>query len=257
MSSVSIRVWSVATTLATSRSLRPGTRDEDGGRLVGEVEGAGDDVAVGADDQAGGRADALADARRCGRPPTISVPPVVSICTTLGATFSAAALIACLAAVVESLRGGLQARPSGQEDAGQRRRSRGAVRHSREHVMESLIARSHAGGSPATKDVGPDVSDGARSLLPSGSPESRRRGLRSRGRSFFVFGSFSSVSVDRHQLVAAADLELDHRPRPRDRPIISLNVVDAHHRLAVDVDDQVVRLQPGLAAGEPGTTSST
>ena len=33
----------------------------DGRRLVGEVEGAGDDVAVGADDQAAGRADALAD----------------------------------------------------------------------------------------------------------------------------------------------------------------------------------------------------
>ncbi len=38
----------------------------DGGRLVGEVEGAGDDVAVGADHQAAGRADALADARPLG-----------------------------------------------------------------------------------------------------------------------------------------------------------------------------------------------
>ena len=38
-----------------------GHGDENGGRLVGEVEGAGDDEAVGGDDQPGGRADALAD----------------------------------------------------------------------------------------------------------------------------------------------------------------------------------------------------
>src|SRR5262249_999434 len=37
-----------------------GDGDEDRGRLVGEVEGAGDDEAVGRDDQAGGRASAAA-----------------------------------------------------------------------------------------------------------------------------------------------------------------------------------------------------
>src|SRR5207248_2967932 len=44
-----------------------GDGDEDVGRLVGEVERAGDDVPVGGDDQPGGRADAAAD-RGAGRP---------------------------------------------------------------------------------------------------------------------------------------------------------------------------------------------
>ncbi len=41
--------------------LLAGDRHVDGGRLVGEVEGAGDDVAVGADDDAAGRPESVAD----------------------------------------------------------------------------------------------------------------------------------------------------------------------------------------------------
>ena len=78
--------------------LPAGDGDGDACRLVGEVEGARDDVPVRVHDEAGGWPDTLA--HKPGRlppffpPPITSSPPVVSILTMLGATFADAAFMA-------------------------------------------------------------------------------------------------------------------------------------------------------------------
>jgi len=63
------------------------------GGFIDEVERAGDDVAFGIDDDAGGRPERLRKTCPLGPATTMSAPPRVSICTTDGPALRAASLV--------------------------------------------------------------------------------------------------------------------------------------------------------------------
>ena len=244
-SSVSIRVWSVATTLATSRSGWPGTVTKMSRRLVGEVEGAGDDVAVGGDDEAGGRADALADAGRRRRARRAAADR--SRCRRWSRSARRSArpwpTAAFMAFSVASLTSSA-ARPAAREEQPRRRRPGAAVRRSMRVIAGS--GRPCRGrfelALPQGRDrVTASWASAAGVGGASASPAARRASVR------------SSAASRRGGLPARTVV-----PGPR---VFFMHVVerlDADDRLAVDVDDQVVRLQPGLRRrASRARTSST
>ena len=179
---VNMRVWSVATTLAGIAVLPAGHRHVDGGGLVGEIEGAGDDVAVGADDEAAGRPHAAADHAAAGGAHHVLAALRLDLHHARGAR-ATAALIAC------SLR---SPRSSSARAAGASRTARPAMKRK---VVDASYERSLWRGN-ATYRLSPSR-DAQRSELRSGASPARRgwsENASFAATPYFLFGGSANVS---------------------------------------------------------------